>query len=148
MGLRPLIIALFMIFLFVPSIVHSQNIETIDITATGTCKDFLLTVNTNLDGCWDVKIDTPGAVQHPEGWKSSFFYVNDAVCGNGSLRVRFSGTDNIQGEIKLRQENNIFVKPFSVVQNCPPEFSDTQFLLFMAFIAALFLTGILWYGKR
>ena len=145
MKLQFFILFLFLIF---SSIALAQNI---DIQTKGICKFFDVTVNAQLGGCWDVKIDAPGKVLHPEGWKSSFFYVNDALCtGEAELKIELDNLDNITTKLKLRQNETIIEESFDIDQNCPDEgkLGEWESLLVVVTIIIILTAGIAIYTKK
>ena len=114
-------------------------------SAAGTCRDFDVSITTDEPGCYDVKIDAAGQALHKDGWKSSFFYVENALCdGSGAIKVRFSETKNFTTAVKLRQNNTISEVPLEISQQCP---AGEGFVAFAIGIALLLAAGILIYAR-
>ena len=137
-----------LIFLFIlSSLAFAQEIN---IETSGTCREFDVTIAAQLDGCWDAKIEAPGELLHPDGWKSSFFYVNNALCApetSAQLKIRLDAKSDIIASFKLRQNNTIIERNFEINQNCPAELSNNEMLLFVAAIIIILAAGVAIYLK-
>ena len=123
---------LFFITLSAITIAQEISVET-----KGTCKEFDIIINAQLDGCWDAKIEAPAMVLHADGWKSSFFYVNNELCAprtQTKLRIMLGTKDDIVATLKLRQNDTIIEKDFAINQSCPIELSNQEALLVVATI--------------
>ena len=141
-----LMFSFFILFSILPAAVSQQ----IDIQAKGTCKEFDIIINAQLDGCWDAKIEAPAMVLHADGWKSSFFYVNNELCAprtQTKLRIMLGTKDDITATLKLRQNDTIIEKDFAINQSCPIELTNEEFLLVVAAIIAILALGIAIYTK-
>jgi hypothetical protein len=138
-------ITLFLILTFLSSTTFAQEIN---VETKGTCKDFDVLIKTNLQGCCDAKVEAPGQVLHADGWKSSFFYVNNAMCnGEAQLKLMLDVKDDVTASLKLRQNTTILEKTFEIDQKCPIDFSDREFLLLIAAIIIVLAAGIAIYAK-
>ncbi len=123
--------------------------QEINIETKGTCKDFDIKINANLEGCWDAKVEAAGEILHPDGWKSSFFYVNNAMCsGEAELKLKLNTKDDVIASLKLRQNTTILERDFEINQNCPTELTDKEFLLLIAAIIIILAAGIAIYAKK
>lgn len=146
--------ALALILLSFPAL--SQEITSIQ--AHGSCRDFSITVTAEGlgEGCWDVKLGVPGQIKDKNGnWKSTFFYVERAICApetEAVLDVRLEGTQSsVEGTAKLRQGSKIVEMPFTIVQACPepPASLEGFWVVFAAFaIVVLFGWGLVWWWKK
>jgi len=143
--LLPAVSLLALILLSFPA--FSQEITQIQ--AQGNCRDFSITVAAEDigEGCWDVKLDVPGQIKDKNGnWKSTFFYVERALCSpetEAVLDVRLEGTQSsVEGTAKLRQGSKIVEMPFTVVQACPePPASLEGFWVVFAAFAIIVIFG-------
>ena len=134
--------------LFLISLSFAQ-LDNLTITQAGACKDFTIKINSDLKGCWDVKIDAPGHIITEEGPKDMFFYINNAICnGSAELKTKFSTPNDINAVIKLRQNNAILEKDFFVDQNCPAELSNEMTFAVAIIIIIILLEAALWYARR
>lgn len=141
-------ISVLLLFLFI--FLSAAIAQEINIEAKGTCKDFDITINANLDGCWDTKIEAPASILHPDGWKSSFFYVNNALCAPENevkIKIRLDTKDDIVASLKLRQNETIIERNFEIKQNCASELTDEEMLLLVAAIIIILAAGIAIYLK-
>jgi hypothetical protein len=91
---------------------------------SGTCRDFVVDVRAaNLTGCWDFKLDLPGELMTAGGWKSTFYYLDNAICepyNSAVVSVRLDTSERtVNGTAKLRQNSTIIQKSFTVLQDCP-----------------------------
>jgi len=148
MKLQFLILFLFLTF---SSIALAQEIPQISIDVDGICKFFDVAISAQLDRCWDVKIDAPGKVLHPEGWKSSFFYVSNVLCtGEAELKIELDSLNNITAKLKLRQNETIIEESFDIIQNCPDEgkLGEWESLLVVITIIIILTAGIAIYLKK
>ncbi|MBI4162726.1 MAG: hypothetical protein HY513_03510 [Candidatus Aenigmarchaeota archaeon] len=132
-----------LLMLFIIPMVFAQSI---DVSSSGTCKNFDISVRANVVGCWDVKIDAPGHVITDEGPKDTFFYVNNALCnGKADMKLKFSTVNDMNATLKLRQNSTVIEKDFFVDQNCPAELSDEMSLGIVIIIILILLGAALWY---
>ena len=135
-------VVLLVALLFIP---HSSALS---VSASGTCRDFDVTVRHGEPGCWDVKIDAPAQVLHRNGWKDSFFYVQNALCsGDAVLRIKFDRKDNITAAVKIRQDSRMLQQPLEIVQNCTAVPVDIFFSVVL-FVAAILLALVWWEARR
>jgi hypothetical protein len=122
----------------------------ISVDVSGTCKDFDVTVSADVDGCYDVKIDTDAEVLHNDGWKSGFFYVKDALCSSDNyttLKIRMNTRGNVTAIAKLRQNNTLIAEEFSINQNCPLLVSNEEMFLIVVLVIITAVSGIFWYER-
>ncbi len=132
-------------FLFLLPLAFSQ-LDDLTVVQSGTCKDFTVNIQSDFQGCWDVKIDAPGQVLHEDGWKDTFFYLNNAMCdGSAELRVKYSSSSDFSGRLKLRQNSTILEKDFFVDQNCPAELSDEMTFGIVIVVILILFGAALWY---
>lgn len=136
------------LLLIVPFVFAHAIEEDISITATGECRDFAISVESDFPGCWDVKIDAPAVVRHGDEWRHSFFYAQSAMCdGSGSVDVRFTSGSNLTPTLKLRNGTTIVEKDFFVAQSCPDEMHFGTTALVSLIVIALLAAAALWYRK-
>ncbi len=136
---------LLLILLFMPMALA----QSIDVSSSGLCKNFEISVRANVAGCWDVKIDAPGHTITEEGPKDTFFYVNKALCnGKADMQLKLSTSNDINATLKLRQNLTVLEKDFLIDQNCPAELS-TEMTFGVAIIVILILLGLaVWYVRK
>ena len=139
--MKKLILIISLIVLVMPAFALTDEYT---LTLRGECKSFDVIIENSMPGCWDVKIEAPGEVMHIEGWKDSFFYVQNAVCDNQTsiIRTRLSTDANLIATIKLRQGNIIVEQPMEITQNCPNE--NQYFFPAVLFVIAILL-ALVWY---
>ena len=139
-------IFLFLVFCFIFS---SAAIASVKVS--GICVDFDVTVSADVEGCWDVKIDTDAKVLHSDGsWKSAFFYVKDALCSpddSTTLKIRMNTRNNVTAIAKLRQNKTLIAEEFSINQDCPPLVSNEEMFLIIILIIMAVLSGIFLYER-
>ncbi len=136
------------IFLLLLSFVAFSQVPQIDIDVEGACREFDITVRAAVEDCWDVKIDVAGVVLHPDGWKSSFFYINNALCENeAQLKIRLDSKNDMIASLKLRQNETIVEKNFELNQNCS-EPSGRESLFVVLTIIIILAAGIAIYLKK
>jgi len=96
-----------------------QHISTVQL---GTCHDITVSVFASSlpPGCYDVKIDVPGHVRVDGEWRSTFFYVPQALCAPGSAQfsLHLETDDSVNGAVKLRSGSRVRQEPLVVVQYC------------------------------
>jgi len=149
-----LIFAMILFLMAVPILVGSQEIASV--TAEGSCREFELRIAASGlgSGCWDVKLDVPGKVFDPvsEEWKSSFFYLENYVCypdNAGVVKVALeTSATTIQSSVKLRQNNTVIEKDFTIVQRCPQPLPDVWFILAVIVIILLFGYTLTWWWRH
>ncbi len=146
--------AFFLLFMFVfSSVALAQNIK-LDID--GSCKEYNVTLTASdiSAGCYDAKIDmtTPsgriGRIFDPrEGWKSSIYFVNEALCVNTTEANRTfqlvteSTYENVNFAAKLRFGSNTWQSSYyEIKQDCPGSPEGNLYLFFaVSAIVALVL---------
>ncbi len=153
---KPSLIAFlsFLIILFIfSSLALAQDI-TLDIQ--GTCKEYNVTLfATGIDGCYDVKIEltspdsiTGSIFDSREGWKSSFFFIDEALCINATASKTFamrtdstSATINFEAKLRPVSEAEVAWESGYYVfkQKCPIAADDTIFVVLVALIVVLVL---------
>ncbi len=165
---RILSVAAFLIFTLILN--HSALSQEVSMGIEGECMDYNVTVF--LDGfgtgCYDVKIDvtTPagrvGEIYDPrEGWKSSFYYVNEGFCiqedtnqtenktfllraTTSSGQISFSGTVR-HGSVTWNTGYH------DIVQDCPSSspmiMTDQQFFLAILSVVLVILAGLVIYKR-
>jgi|GEM_PF-2427270 len=133
--------------------------EITGVTAEGTCGDFTVAVSASGlgKGCWDAKLDVPGRVFHgSEGesgeWRSSFYYVDGALCfpeQHAAIRLKpGSIASHIEGVAKLRQNNTVIESGFAIEQDCPQPLG-WEWLLIASAAFIVFLGYLLvWWMRR
>jgi hypothetical protein len=143
----------------------SSGQEITDVAYAGQCGDFSVTVsaeglyniNNISDECWDVKLDVPGRVFDGSAgeageWNSAFYYVNDVFCPPDrtvSLRLRPSSiAPVVEGTVKLRQDNKVIEKPFTIEQDCPQPLGWEWVLIAGAAFIVFFGYLLVWWVRR
>ncbi|MBI2583127.1 MAG: hypothetical protein HYW25_00535 [Candidatus Aenigmarchaeota archaeon] len=138
---RAFVFSLLVVLFFIPPS------HALTASASGECRDFLVHVEHEGEGCFDVKIEAPAEVLHRDGWKDSFFYVPNALCsGEAVVRVRMLDTDNAVASVKLRRNNTVLQAPLEIVQNCSVVPDDV--FLPVVFIVAAILLSLVWWEMR
>jgi len=148
------------LLLFSQGLVAGQNVS---LEIQGQCMGYNVTVKTQGlgEGCYDVKIDvtTPagrvGEIFDPrQGWKSSFFFVNEGLCIGGqntsTFQVRAGTTQDLNFAGSLRFGSKTWDTGFyEIKQNCPiTAGQDYQAFWIAALLAILVLVaGITLYVK-
>jgi len=138
------------IFLFLLFCLSSSITYAISVDVSGTCINFDITISADVEGCWDVKIDTDARVLHADEWKSAFFYVKDALChpdNSATLKIRMNTHNNVTAIAKLRQNKTLIAEEFSINQDCPPLVSNEEMFIILILIITAVLSGIFWYEK-
>lgn len=150
MKLRGIMMRFIFLFLLFCLVLSSITIA-ISVDVSGTCIDFDVTVSADVDGCYDVKIDTDAKVLHSDGnWRSAFFYVKDALCSPDNyttLKIRMNTYDNVTAIAKLRQNKTLIAEEFSINQSCPPLISNEEIFLILIVVMITTISGIFWYEK-
>lgn len=131
-----------LLLLLLSSIAYAQ----IYVEASGICRDFDVTITTNLSGCYDVKIDADGRIMHGDEWKSTFFYIDNALCGSAKFKIHLDSDKNVTAVAKLRQNETVIQQQFDIIQNCPD--TTEEFFAAITAIISLLLILIIWYTKR
>jgi hypothetical protein len=146
------IVAVLLFLCIIPIFVLSQEIA--GIVASGECRDFTVTVLGDDIGesCWDVKLDVPGSVKDGDSWRSSFYYIDKAICwpdDRADITIKLDSADPvIQATAKMRQGSVVIEKDFSILQSCPQPLPD-QWVLIVAFAVILvFGWSLAWWWKR
>jgi len=135
----------FVLFLIVfSSISFAQNIT---LQITGTCKEYNVTITATgfEEACYDVKIEAvstkaSSSIYDPrEGWKSSFYYIDEALCNNtGSFQIRADDSETLHFLAKLRLDNNVWQSSYYEVQQSCPE-TDELFIFAVVLVVILIL---------
>ncbi|MCX6818957.1 MAG: hypothetical protein NT129_03060 [Candidatus Aenigmarchaeota archaeon] len=147
----------FLSFLIIFSILSSTVFaQEISLDIQGTCKEYNVTLTaTGIDGCYDVKIELTspdsitGSIFDPrEGWKSSFFFIDEALCINATASKTFamrtdstSATINFEAKLRPVSEAEVAWESgyYIFKQKCPPVADDTMFVILVALIVVLVL---------
>jgi len=122
----------------------------ISVDVSGNCIDFDVTISADVDGCYDVKIDTDAEVLHNDGWRSSFFYLKDALCSTDNsttVKIRMNTYDNVTAIAKLRQNRTMIAEEFSINQNCPLFVSNEEMFFILILVIITTVSGIFWYER-
>lgn len=138
---------LFVIFILFFSL--SVNAQNINVIPTGKCHDFTVTVVAqNLTGCYDIKIDVPGIIKNEDNWRSTFFYIGNALCAPSSaqVQVRLSSDESVNATVKLRSNNKIYEKDFTFYQDC--DLPNNRTVLLYGLGSALILFGAVVIGWK
>ena len=158
--MRPLVIVLFFITLFLLILILAPVLasppEITRISAEGICRDFAVDVELSgiESGCCDVKLEFPGNVYQPsdDSWKSSFFYVNDAICYPETLGRFEISVDSPDQEIKatarIRQGSSVTEKDFVIRQICPEPLPEYWIIITAVIVILVFGYSITWWWKR
>jgi len=128
--------------------------EITGVTVEGNCGEFAVTVRAAAlgDGCWDAKIDAPGTVLHEDEdlWRSSFFYVDKAICPpSGQTTLRFrpdSKAGNVTATARLRGAE-VLARDFTITQGCPKPVPDVWPVLVAAIVILIFGYSLVWWWK-
>ena len=106
----------------------------------GTCGEFIISIEDEKEGCWDVKIESPGQILDKTEWKDSFFYSANAFCdGKGEIQFRTGSIEKeINGVIKLRQNSTINEEQFTITQSCENSYN----MLFITAFVIIFILAI------
>ncbi|MFH0832473.1 MAG: hypothetical protein V1900_01985 [Candidatus Aenigmatarchaeota archaeon] len=136
---------LFLLFLFAFSSIAFADFS---INTYGECRDFNVVIYSESTQCFDVKLDVDGTILSGDEWKSTFFYVNDALCGGiGTKKLHLSSDLNMTGIAKFRSNGTIVdEKPFAIVQNCPD--TKNEFFIAAITVAILLLAIVLFFRKK
>jgi len=132
--------------------------QYIAVWVDGECKYFnvsILVPGFTGEFCYDVKIDLfdngkrVGEIYDlNEGWKSSYYYIENALCQrNGTFMVRADSQHNLTAIIKLKKpgETTALQAEIKIVQNCRVN-DERVFLVALATIL-VFLWAITMYVK-
>lgn len=145
-------------FLLLSSVGLAEEI-TLDIA--GECRYYNVTVTARnfSEACYDVKVEALSEIgrgfiyDERGGWKSSFYYIDEALCtsetSTKTFSLRIDATDTVSFMAKLRLDNDIWESQYySVDQDCPPQ-PGQEFVFAISLIVILILTGtIAWYVKK
>lgn len=164
------LVAFSIIIFILPQSAISQNLT---MNIQGECMDYNVTVFLEGfgTGCYDVKIDatTPagrvGEIYDPrEGWKSSFYYVNEGLCiqedpsqsnltHNKTFLLRIlSSSPQVSFKGTVRHGSVTWGTGYQdVVQDCPPSspmiMTDQQFFLSVLTVILVILAGLVIYKR-
>ena len=146
------LVAAFLILTMVPMSTVGQEIA--QIRTQGTCIDHVVTVKGEGLGnsCWDVKIDIPGRIGSGGSFRSSFYYIEKAICwpeDEAEFSVKLDSREPvIDGAVKLRQGNDIIEKDFSILQSCPQPLPDYWVIIIAFAVVLVFGWSLAWWWKR
>jgi len=155
---RGLLLALISIqFLCIAIPASAQEItEITDITVTGTCREYSVTVTaTGLgQGCWDVKLEIPGTVfdYEKDEWRSSYYFVDGALCGPDASRSFAISLDSsmsiVQAKARIRSGSREKEKPFTISQSCPAPAPPYIAILAAIIVILIFGYALAWWWKQ
>ncbi len=147
-----IIVAVFLFLAMIPMCVKSQQMS--GVSASGTCTDFVVTVTAGDIGesCWDLKLDVPGKVNSAGTWRSSYYYIEKAICWphekvNISIRLE-SSEPVIEATAKMRQGSVVLERDFTIIQSCPEPLPDYWVILVSVIIILVFGWSLAWWWKR
>jgi hypothetical protein len=150
--LLSIIVAVFFFLLIIPMFAQSQ--EFTSVSATGTCRDFVVSVaGADLgESCWDVKLDVPGQVRDGDSWRSSFYFIDKAICWpeeKADISLRLDSSEPvIEATAKLRQGSRIVERDFTIRQSCPQPLPDYWVILVALVIILVFGWSLAWWWKN
>jgi len=165
MGKFSIILALFLMVLFLPAAWALEPPKSITLDINGSCMEYNVTVSPDMFdyGCYDVKIDVTtangrvGQIYDPmQGWKSSLYYVTDGMCldqdnNNATFQI-YAATkyEELNFKCKLRAGDKIWESEYyTIQQTCPePPAESIEVILIVSLIAiVVLLVGITAYIK-
>ncbi len=150
-----LFIVILLIFIVIMPMV-GQSQEIYEVSAEGTCKEFRTTISARDlgPGCWDVKLEVPGKVYDglAKEWKSSFYYIQNAVCDPETGVTVDIKLDTAETEIlaaaKLRQNSRVIEKEFTIRQSCPQPLSGYWTITVAVIIILIFGYTLTWWSRQ
>lgn len=164
MGLKlAFIFAFLLVFFPALPVVQAQQIALL---TEGTCVEYNVTIRLDdfEDGRYDVKIDAfnrdgrrVGEIYDPlKGWKSSYFYVTEAVLVDGennygNFQIRVDTHDDFTIVISAKSQSKTWTSdPYEVVQNCPEtEMAQPPlFFLGLMMVVLLLVVAVTLYTKK
>ena len=141
--------------LLLPPLIQAQEIT--GITVQGGCRNFTADITASgLEGCWDIKIDAPCRIQKPDlELQSCFYYLQEALCSpDNRTMVRIELEDSravnatIQATVRLRQNNTIIEKAFTIQrQDCPQPLGEEWGILVSVVLILVFAYALVWWRK-
>lgn len=150
--LLAIIVAVLLFLMMIPIFAKSQEIT--GVSAAGTCMDFVVSVSAEGLGesCWDVKLDLPGKVNDGGSWRSSFYFMEKAICWpdeKAEIVIRIDSIEPvIEATAKLRQGSRIIERDFTISQTCPQPLPDYWVILVSFVIILIFGWSLAWWWKR
>ena len=146
-----------LIFLLVIPMASAQELKIIYVQ--GKCLDYEIKIESEglEEGCYDVKIDSPdgriGEVYDTEeGWKSSYFYIEDGFCTDKEnvFEFRAKTYEDFKIGAKIKDGSNTITTGYREISQRCPTIEDEPAVFFLASLAALLviLIGIALYVKR
>ncbi|MBN2331281.1 MAG: hypothetical protein JXC85_05700 [Candidatus Aenigmarchaeota archaeon] len=150
--LLAVIVAVFIFLCIIPIFGRSQEITGVSVN--GTCRDFVISVSAEGLGesCWDVKLDVPGNVDDGGTWRSSFYYIDKAICwpdDEAQLTVRLESSEPvIEATAKLRQGSKVIERDFTISQSCNQPLPDNWVILVVFVVILVFGWSLAWWWKR
>jgi hypothetical protein len=143
------------IFAFVLMLPVAQA-QQIALLTDGTCEEYNVTIRLNdfEDGHYDIKIDAlnsdgrrVGEIYDPlKGWKSSYFYVTDAMFvqgedNYGNFNIRADTHKNFNITISAKSQSTVWTSDsYEVKQDCPEtEITEPPFFFLGLMVAVLLL---------
>lgn len=154
------------VFAFLLALLPLAQAQQIALLTDGTCVDHNVTIRLNdfEDGLYDVKIDAlnsdgkrVGEIYDPlKGWKSSYFYVTDAMRvegedNYGNFRIRAETRGDFTVVISAKSGSTVWTSdPHTVKQDCPDtEMAEPPFFFLGVMVGVLFLVAaVALYTKR
>jgi hypothetical protein len=158
-----LLLSVFIFCLFAIPLSSAQQVT--EVAVRGECGEFMISImasglyNQGIEGngCWDAKLDLPGQIFNPSAgqsgdWRSSFYYIDDALCPPEDkvvITIRPNSiSPTIEGTAKLRQGNTIIERQFTISQDCPQPLG-WEWVILTALIIVLFFGYLLaWWMRR
>lgn len=150
--LLAIIVAVLFFLMMIPMFAKSQEIT--GVSPAGTCMDFVVTVAAEDLGesCWDVKLDVPGNIDDGGTWRSSFYYIEKAICWpdeKAEISIRLDSIEPvIEATAKLRQGSRVIERDFTIRQSCPQPLPDYWVILVSFVIILIFGWSLAWWWKR
>lgn len=147
-------ISIILMALLLPPLIQAQEIT--GITVQGGCRNFTAAITASgLEGCWDVKIDAPCRIQKPDlEWQSCFYYLQEALCSPDNrtmvrIELEDSGAVNatVQAILRLRQNNTIIEKNFTIQQDCPKGLGVEWGILVSVVLILVFGYALVWWRR-
>ena len=104
------------------------------------------------ESCWDVKLDVPGKLNDNGAWRSSFYYMEKAICWpdeKADISIRLGSIEPvIEVTAKLRQGSRVIEREFTIRQSCPQPLPDYWVILVAIVIILIFGWSLAWWWKR
>jgi len=152
-------------FVQLGSLVHAQEVNLagdVKLEIQGSCVNYTATVVNLSAGCYDIKVDATsvngriGEIFDPrEGWKSSFFFVNNICIEGGNvkflLRTSEDETLNFRATVKSNATSSEMQSSYvAVEQHCPVKQPEPieYFLIVVLLSIVIVFAGIVLYVKK